>query len=94
MDFKTTCHYLLHCLNFTNERAILLNIVSTINESSLTSCDASVIKLLLNGDKSLNLDTNTLILNATYQVKGLIVHLYRTNWSYIELICVCYRLKM
>ena len=44
---------------------IFLNIVSTINESSLTSCDTSVVKLLLNGDKSLDLETNTLILNAT-----------------------------
>ena len=50
LDVETTFHYLLHCPNFTNERSILLNIVSTINESSLTSCDASVVKLLLNGD--------------------------------------------
>ena len=39
--------------------------VSTINESSLTSCDASIVKLLLNGDESLGFETNTLILNAT-----------------------------
>ena len=65
LDVETTCHYLLHCPNFTNERSILLNIVSTINESSLTSCDASIVKLLLNGDESLDLETNTLILNAT-----------------------------
>ena len=42
-----------------------MNIASTINESSLTSCDASIVKLLLNGDESLDLETNTLILNAT-----------------------------
>ena len=65
LDVETTCHYLLHCPNFTNERSILLNIVSTINESSLTSCDASIVKLLLNGDESLDLETNTLIWNAT-----------------------------
>ena len=40
-----------------------MNIASTINESSLTSCDASIVKLLLNGDESLDLETNTLILN-------------------------------
>ena len=65
LNVETTCNYLLHCPNFTNERSILLNIVSTINESSLTSCDASIVKLLLNGDESLDLETNTLILNAT-----------------------------
>ena len=65
LNVETTYHYLLHCPNFTNERSILLNIVSTINESSLTSCDASIVKLLLNGDESLDLETNTLILNAT-----------------------------
>ena len=47
LDVETTCHYLLHCPNFTNERSILLNIFSTINESSLTFCDASFVKLLL-----------------------------------------------
>ena len=63
LDIETTCHYLLHCPNFTNEISILMNIASTINESSLTSCDASIVKLLLNGDESLDLETNTLILN-------------------------------
>ena len=33
-------------------------------KNSLTSCDASTVKLL-NGDESLDLETNTLILNAT-----------------------------
>ena len=64
LDVEATSHYLLHCPNFTNERSILLNIVSTINESTVT-CDASIVKLLLNGDESLDLETNTLILNAT-----------------------------
>ena len=64
LDVETTYHYLLHCPNFTNERSIL-SIVSTVNESSLTSCDASIVKVLFNGDESLDLETNTLILNAT-----------------------------
>ena len=34
LDVETTCHYLLHCPNFTNERSILLKVVSTINDSS------------------------------------------------------------
>ena len=65
LDAETICHYLLHCPKFTNERSILMNTVSTINENSLTSRDASIVKLLLNGDESLDLETNTLILNAT-----------------------------
>ena len=55
----------IYCLNFTNERSILLNIVSTINERSLISCDTSIVKLLLNGDESLGPETNTLILNVS-----------------------------
>ena len=62
---ETTCHFLLHCPNFRNERSVLLNNVSTININILTSCDASIVKLLFNGDKCLDLETDTLILNAT-----------------------------
>ena len=61
LDIEITCHYLLHCPNFTND----LNIVSTINENSLTSCDTTSVKLLLYGDESLDLETNTLILYAS-----------------------------
>ena len=61
LDIETTCHYLLHCPNFTND----LNIVSTINENSVTSCDATSVKLLLYGDESLGLETNTLISNTS-----------------------------
>ena len=65
LDIKTTCHYLLHYPNFTNERSILLNIVSTRNKYSLTSSVATIVKLLLCGDESRDLMTNTLILNAS-----------------------------
>ena len=58
-------YYLLYCPNFTNEGSILLNIVSPINESSLTSCDATIVKLLLYGDESLDLKTNTIIVHAS-----------------------------
>ena len=50
------------------------------------SCDASVVKLLLNGDESLDLETNTLILNATVEFihshKKRIVWKYRPNWPF------------
>ena len=65
LDVETTCYYLLHCPNIINKRFILLNIVLIINKSSLTSFDSCIVKLRLNGDESLDLQTNTLILNAT-----------------------------
>ena len=64
LDIETTCHYLLHCLKFTNERSILLDSVSRINKDVLTSCDTTVVILLYHGDKSLDLVTNTHALNA------------------------------
>ena len=30
LDVETTCHYLLHCPNFTNERSILLNVATLL----------------------------------------------------------------
>ena len=64
LDIEITYYYLFHCLNFTNERSILLNIVSGLNKDIGTSSDATFVKVLLHGDKSFDLMTNTLILNA------------------------------
>ena len=64
LDIEITYYYLFHCLNFTNERSILLNIVSRLNKDIWTSSDATFVKVLLHGDKSFDLVTNTLILNA------------------------------
>ena len=52
-DIETTCHYLLLCLSFTNERPILLNVTSIIQKSSVTSCDPTIVKFLLYGDELL-----------------------------------------
>ena len=62
-DIETTSHFLLHCPNFINWRSLLLN-VSGLTKNKLPSCDTSFIKLFLYGDDSLDLVTNTLILNA------------------------------
>ena len=64
-DIETTCHFLLYCPNFVNERSLLLNNVSRLTKDKLPSRDTSVIKFLLYGDDSLDLVTNTLILNAS-----------------------------
>ena len=64
LDIEITYYYLFHYLNFTNERSILLNIVSGLNKDIWTSSDTTFVKVLLHGDKSFDLVTNTLILNA------------------------------
>ena len=65
-DIETACHFLLRCPNFINERSPLLSNVSRLTKDQLPSCDTSVIKLFLYGDDSLDLLTNTLILNASF----------------------------
>ena len=52
LDIETTCHYLLHCPNFINERTLFLNDVSRITKDALPSFDSA---------------TNTLILNASVE---------------------------
>ena len=42
-----------------------MSTVSTINEISLTSSYATIVKTFLYGDESLDLETNTLISNAS-----------------------------
>ena len=67
LDIETTCHYLLHCPNFINERTLLLNDVSRITKDALPSCETAFVKLLLYGDDSFDSATNTLILNASIE---------------------------
>ena len=85
LNIETNCRYLLHCPNFTNERSTLLNTFNN-ERNSLTSCDATIVKLFLHGDESLDLETNTLILNASVDFilssKRLTVHLYRIVFCY------------
>ena len=63
---ETTSHFSLHCQNFENEKSFHLNNVSGLTKEKLPSCDISDIKLVLYGDDSLDLLTNTLILNASF----------------------------
>ena len=67
LDIKTTCHFLLYCPNFINERTILLNDVSRITKNALPSCETVFVKLLLYGEDSFDSATNTLILNASLE---------------------------
>ena len=67
LDIETTCHFLLHCRSFINERTLLLNDISRITKDALPSCEAGFIKRLLYGDDSFDSATNTLILNASLE---------------------------
>ena len=64
LDIETTCHYLLRCSNFINEKTLPLTNVLRITKDKY-HCGITVIKFLLYGDNSLDSVTDTLILNAS-----------------------------
>ena len=65
LDIETTCHYLLYCPYFINERTLLLIDVPRITKDALPSCETTFVKLLLYGKDSFDPATSTLILNAS-----------------------------
>ena len=64
-DIETSCHYLLHCSLYTNERLALLNIIQGIDKSILELTDSHIVEVLLYGRKFLDISSNTNILNTT-----------------------------
>ena len=74
-DIETSCHYLLHCSLYTNERLTLLNINQGIDNSILELTDSHIAEVLFYGRKLLDISSNTSILNATIdfflKLKGL-----------------------
>ena len=64
-DIDISCHYLLHCSLFTNERLALLNDIQGLDNSTLDLCDSHTVKVLLHGRKILDISSNTNVLNAT-----------------------------
>ena len=65
--YLKTCHFLLHCPNFTNESTLLLNDNSRISKDASPTCETAFAKLY-GGDSSdslISVLTNTLILNAS-----------------------------
>ena len=61
---QTTCYYLKYCPNCMNERSVLQDTASWIKKKISFSCGAAIVKLL-HGDKSLDLVTTSLTLNAS-----------------------------
>ena len=64
-DFETSCHYLLHCSLYTNERPALLNVIQDIYNSILELGNSHILEVLLQGRKFLDISSNTNTLNAT-----------------------------
>ena len=62
---ERSCHYLLHCPIYFNERLTLLNVIKGIDTSILERNDSETTKVLLYGKSSLNKTSNTYILKAT-----------------------------
>ena len=67
LDIEITCHFLLHCPNFIDERTLLLNDVSRITKNALPSCETAFVKLLLYSGNSFDSAANTSILNASLE---------------------------
>ena len=64
-DIVALCHYLLHCLLYTNERLALLNVIQDIDNSILELTDSHIIEVLLYERKFLDISSNPIILSAT-----------------------------
>ena len=64
LDNETTTHYFLHCPLFSNERRTLLNTIRLIDNNLLENADSNLVDLLLYGDATKDVRTNTDILNA------------------------------
>ena len=64
-DIETSCHYLIHCSLYTNERLALLNVIQGIDNSILELAESHIVEVLLYGRKFLDISSNTNILNAT-----------------------------
>ena len=64
-DIESSCHYLLHCSLYTNERLALLNVIQGIDNSILELDDSHIVEVLFHGRKFLDISSNTKVLNAT-----------------------------
>ena len=56
-DIETSCHYLLHCSLYTNERLALLNVIQGIDNSILELTDSHIVEFLLYGRKLLDISS-------------------------------------
>ena len=64
---ETTIHYLLHCLNFSNERLTLFNKLQSTDGNILSKDDFRISKALLFGDDSFNDVKNSFVLTSSIE---------------------------
>ena len=64
---ETTIHYLLHCLNFSNERLTLFNKLQSTDGNILSKDDFRISKALLFGDDSFNDVKNSSVLTSSIE---------------------------
>ena len=64
-EVESTSHFLLHCPIYSNDRSSLLSAIRNIDSKLLEITDFSLTQILLYGNPSFDIITNSLILNAT-----------------------------
>ena len=64
-EVESTSHFLLHCPIYNNDRSSLLSTIRNIDCKLLEITDFSLTQTLLYGNPSFDINTNSLILNAT-----------------------------
>ena len=87
-DIESSCHYILHCSLYINQRLVFLNVIQGIDNSILELGDSHIVDVFFHERKFLVGPSNTNILNATrkffLKLKGsMIVKISGTLASYI-----------
>ena len=77
LNIETTCHFLLHCPSFINERTLLLNDVSRIPKDALPTCETAFVKLrwrfIWLSDKHFNIKCIIIIIPRYTHFKYLVI---------------------
>ena len=67
LDIESTAHFLLHCSTYITERRTLLSVRENIDNNLLDLGEPVLIKTLLFGSNSFDINANTNVLNATIE---------------------------
>ena len=64
-DIESSCHFLLHCSLYSNERLALLDDIEGIDNSIFEISDSQIVDVLFHGEKFLDISSNKNIMNVT-----------------------------
>ena len=67
LDIESTVHFLLHCSTYITEKRTLLSTLVNIDNNLLDLCEPVLIRTVLFGSNSFDIDANTNVLNATIE---------------------------